>query len=155
MRAETFTAYVESSIVGYAEENVASGRWPKESALARSKTEFDSLLPQGLNTPNNHLYEIIDDPNGHTVGFIWFAIQESHGTRVAFVCDVVVKKECRRQGHAKRALVALESIASELNLSAIDLHVFAHNSIAQALYAQSGYAATGINMRKPIGAKNA
>lgn len=155
MRTEVFASYLKSSIAGYAEENVASGRWPKEAALTRSQAEFGNLLPQGIDTPDNHIFEIMESEGGATVGHLWFAVQEKYGVRSAFVFDLEVKEEYRRQGHAKRAFLALESIATALNLSGIGLHVFAHNTNAQALYGQLGYVVTGINMRKSIGARNA
>jgi len=108
MRTQVYATYVQSSAAGYAEDNITSGRWPKEGAMERSLAEFESLLPQGLATLNNHLFEILAAEGGPTVGCIWFAVEERHGIRGAFLYDVEVKSEFRRQGHAKRAFQALE-----------------------------------------------
>ena len=153
MHQEVFAEYVESSVVGYAEENIASGRWPAEGAVERSAAEFRDLLPQGLATPKNHLFEIKATDEGPTVGFIWFAEEDRHGARGAYVYDVVIKEDFRRQGHAERAFLALEPLVAELGLSSIGLHVFGHNTGAQALYAKLGYAVTGINMLKKLNAR--
>ena len=83
MRQEVFAEYMESSIIGYAEDNIASGRWPAGGALERSATEFHKLLPQGLATPKNHLFEIKATGDGPTVGFLWFAEEDRHGARGA------------------------------------------------------------------------
>ena len=150
MRQEVFAEYVQASVVGYAEENIASGRWAAEGAVERSASEFRDLLPQGLATQKNHLFEIKVDDQGPTIGFIWFAEEDRHGARGAFVYDVVVKEDFRRQGHAERAFLALEPLVAALGLSSIGLHVFGHNEAAQALYAKLGYAVTGINMLKKL-----
>ena len=150
MPAENFDSYLASSIHEYAEENITSGRWPLEAAQARSKAEFENLLPQGFSTPDNYFFEIMNSKRELVLGYLWFAIKESFGDRSAFIYDIKVKDVYRRQGHAKRAFFALESIALELNLTSIGLHVFSHNENAKALYESLGYFVTGTNMRKNI-----
>lgn len=151
MRQEAFAAYLESAAAGYAEDNVASGRWPLEGALARALADFENSLPRGLATPDNFLFEIQRELDGPTVGFLWFAVLEKNGIRSAFVYDVEVKPEFRRQGHARAAFQALEPLVRDLGLSSIGLHVFGHNPEALALYHSLGYGVTGLNMLKAIG----
>ena len=122
----------------------------KEGALERSRDDFQHLLPRGLATPDNYLYEIMAEKSGPTVGFLWFAVQDQQGLRSAFVYDVRVKEEYRRLGHATRAFLALEPIVVGLGLPSIGLHVFGHNHAAQALYGRLGYAVTDINMVKAL-----
>ncbi len=150
MSAAAFAGYAEHAIAEYARDNVAAGRWPAESALARSRAEFESQLPQGVETPDNHFYEIKESETGPTVGSLWFAMQVSHGVRSAFVYDLEVKPEFRRRGHARAAFEAMEPLARELGASSIGLHVFGHNPGAQALYGQLGYRVTGVNMLKDL-----
>ena len=150
MRAEAFTAWVQQAVSGYADDNVAVGRWPAEGALERSRAEFASLLPQGLATPEHHLFEILAGEAGPTVGFLWFAVDVQHGQRGGFVYDVGILPAFRRQGHARRAFQALEPLARALGLTSIGLHVFGHNPGAQALYAQLGYGVTGLNLLKRL-----
>ena len=152
MREEAYAAWLESSVAGYAEDKVASGQWPREDALARSLAEFAALLPQGLATPDNHLFEILATADGPTVGYLWFAVEDHHGVRGAYVYDVEIKAEFRRQGHARRAFRLLDAIVASLGLATIGLHVFGHNPGAQALYSQLGFAVTGINMLKRLDA---
>lgn len=150
MRAEVFAAYLDSSVAGYAQDNIDAGRWPTEGALERSRADFDDSLPQGLATPDNYLFEIQDGEDGTTVGYLWFAVVVKHGLRSAYVYDLEVKSEHRRQGHARRAFQALEARVAALGLGSIGLHVFGHNPGAQLLYSQLGYTVTGINMIKQI-----
>lgn len=155
MKSEAFTVYMNAAVAGYAEDNVASGRWPAEGALARSRADFEDSLPQGLATPDNFLFEIKSEFEGPTVGYIWFAVVEKNGIRSAFVYDVEVRPEFRRRGHARAAFKAIEPLARDLGLSAIGLHVFSHNAGAQALYSSLGYAITGTNMLKVLGKNGA
>jgi ribosomal protein S18 acetylase RimI-like enzyme len=151
MSAAAYRDYVEAAVSGYAEENVASGRWPEAGALARARADLEESLPQGLDTPDNYLFEIRDADSGVAVCFLCFAIHEKHGLRTAFVFDIEVKAEFRRRGYATAALVELEPLVRDLGLSGIGLHVFGRNTAAQALYGKLGYAVTGLNMLKPLG----
>jgi ribosomal protein S18 acetylase RimI-like enzyme len=119
-----------------------------------STKEYAELLPQGLQTPDNHFFTIID-ARGAAVGVLWFAVRTRFDGRVAYVFDVGVCPERRREGHAYRAFVALEEEARRLGLSGIALHVFGRNKAAQALYAKLGFHPTNINLFKPIGAADA
>ena len=152
MTATGFEAYLRTSIAAYAEENVAAGRWPAEAALERSRQEFETLLPNGLATPDHHLFDIREGPAEASaiVGFLWFAIESSRGLRSAFVYDVGIDPACQRRGHATRAFIALEGLVQALGVQRIGLHVFGQNTGAQALYARLGYGVTGLNMLKQL-----
>lgn len=150
MHSNAFAGYREASAKGYAEDNVASGRWPQEGALQRAYEDFDESLPQGLATPDNYVYDIRDDTSGSIVGVIWFAVVQKNGLKSAFVYDIEIKADFRRQGHARAAFVALEPLVRKLGLSSIGRHVFGHNPGAQALYNSLGYGVTGVNMRKKL-----
>jgi ribosomal protein S18 acetylase RimI-like enzyme len=150
MPHSTFSLYAENAISAYAAENIESGRWPKDGALERSRADFNELLPQGLATPNQHLF--IMQSGNETVGYLHLAVVEKQGFSQAFVYDVEVLATHQRQGHAKRAFAALEPIVRALGLSQIGLHVFAQNEAARALYRSLGYQVTSINMLKKLGA---
>lgn len=150
MTDEAFAAYMEKAIVDYAQDNVASGRWAEAGALERSREDHQKFLPQGLDTPNNHLFEIISVEGGSAVGFVWLAVENKFGSCTAFIFDIEVQEQHRRQGHAKRALFALEELAKDWGASSIGLHVFRQNSAAQALYASLGYEIVSSNMVKPL-----
>ena len=154
MRSENYAPYIKAAIISYASDNVAAGRWLEAGALERSHADFEKLLPQGLSTPNHFLYEIVADGCG-PVGFAWLAIERKHGAVSAFIYDIEIVPGARRQGHASRALEALESKAAAAGASAIALNVFANNHGAQALYQKLGYAPTHFQMRKPLGQKSA
>ena len=146
----SFNAYRLASARGYADDNVASGRWPADAAFERALENFDQDLPQGLGTTNNHIYEIWDTVLDKPVGVIWFAVVEKSGIRSVFVYDVEVATAHRRKGHAREAFRQLEPIVQGMGLASIGLHVFSQSVGAQALYRSLGYQVTGINMLKQL-----
>jgi ribosomal protein S18 acetylase RimI-like enzyme len=155
MTQEVFARYAKATVEGYANENIAAGRWSPHDALERASKELNALLPQGLGTPDNYLYEIQSAKGGATVGYLWWAVEERRGVRGAYIYDVAIHEAFRRQGHARRTFEHLESLVASLGISSLALHVFAHNSGAQALYEQLGFKVTGINMLKHLSLPNA
>jgi ribosomal protein S18 acetylase RimI-like enzyme len=150
MTQSEYAVWLAETIPAYAADKVASGQWAEDAALELSKKEYGELLPQGPETPENHLFTILDK-EAVPVGVLWFAVKTKFNARIAFVLDVSVAEGRRRQGHARRALLALEDEVHRLGLSGIALHVFGHNTGAQALYAKLGYRPTNISLFKPIG----
>lgn len=151
MRESVFAAYIDEAIRTYARDKVRSGQWTEEASLRLARDGFNALLPEGLATPDNHLFTIRDPATQADVGTLWFAIQERAGRKIAYVYDVLIAKEFQRMGHATHAFEALEEEVRSLGLSGIALHVFGHNAGAQALYAKLGYRPTNINMFKKVG----
>ena len=150
MSGAYFEKFAQQAIDSYAQQNVASGRWPAESALELSRAEHGKLLPAGRATTDNHLFEIQDPKTGTPVGFLWLGVQSKNGTPTGFVFNIEVEREHRRMGYARRALDALEPVARGLGLTAIGLHVFACNDAARALYQALGYEVNSLNMRKEL-----
>jgi len=145
-----FQALIAEIIPGYAIEKTASGEWPRERSLELAKAALDHLLPQGRETRGNFLFTIRDTPSPENIGTLWMAVRERAGKRIAYIYHISIKPEHRRKGHATNALAALEKMAREMRLSGIALHVFGHNTSAQAMYLNLGYKTTDINMYKPI-----
>jgi ribosomal protein S18 acetylase RimI-like enzyme len=145
-----YAAWLAVTIPAYAADKVASGQWSEDASLELSKKEYAELLPQGLATPDNHLFTITDS-QATAVGVLWFAVKTKFNARVANVFDVSVWPNHQREGHAFRAFVALEDEVRKLGLSGIALHVFGHNKGAQALYAKLGFYPTNISLFKPVG----
>ncbi len=145
-----FAAFAECAIADYAQDSTQSGRWGAHEALDRARAEFERLLPQGRDTPNHFLYEIRDSADGKNVGALWFAIDTDNGAGAGYLYNIRVEPAFRGRGHAKAALDRLDEVALGMGLHSMALHVFGHNTNAQALYRASGYWITGMNMRKPL-----
>ena len=152
MSDASFADYRQRAIVDYADDNVRAGRWPAADALRRSEANFDELLPQGLATADHFLYDIFADCSTTPVGIIWLAAVTRDGLRGGYIYDVEIAPAWRRKGHTGRAFALIEDEARARGLRSIGLHVFGHNPGAQALYAKLGYAVTGVNMIRHLGA---
>ena len=143
-----FQNYCQRAIAEYAHEHVRSGRWSAIEAVEQATREYQQLLPDGPTTPNHYLYTL-HDPSTHAhVGMLWFAVREQAGQRSAFIYDVFIDPEFRRQGYATQTLQALENQVRALGLATIGLHVFGHNHEARAMYEKLGYVPTNILMTR-------
>ena len=149
-----YGAWLAEAIPAYATDKIASGQWTQELALQLSTKEHDELLPQGLETPDNHFYAVLDE-EALPVGMLWFAVTTKFNARVAYVYDVAIYEEHQRKGHATRAFQALEKELRRLGLAGIALHVFGQNVGAQALYSKLGFLPTNINLFKHIASADA
>lgn len=150
MRPEYFGPYSERAIARYAHENIASFRWDETAAAARAREQFRELLPQGLGTPGHWLCEILDRADGQTIGALWFGITPSPGAHAAHLYDLHIDEGPRREQHARATLRLLETRCRELGAGSIGLQIFAHDTMAQALYGSLGFTVTSFNMSKRI-----
>ena len=151
MTEQEYAEWLAIVIPLYAADKVALHRWTTEEAVDRAKKEYEQLLPKGLQTENNYFYAVLNG-FGQTVGSLWFVEAPRVGYRVAYVFDIYVKSEHRRQGHAVRALEALETEAATRGLAGIALQVFGHNLSARSLYSKLSYSPTNINLYKALSA---
>ncbi|MEO7338399.1 MAG: GNAT family N-acetyltransferase [Caldimonas sp.] len=151
MTEPEYLAWTERTVPAYAADKVASGQLAQADALDLARKEYRELLPDGLATTDNHLLSILD-VESRPVGMLWFAVKTKFATQVAYLFDINVWPDRQREGHASRAFAALEVEVRRLGLSGIALHVFGHNTGAQALYAGLGFRPTNISLYKPVGA---
>ena len=150
MTETEYRLFLERNIAEYADAKVRSGNWTPEEAPARSREEHARLLPDGLATPDQHLLSILESANGPEVGSIWLAVERHSGQSSGFIYDLFIFEGCRRKGIAGQAMIALESMAKELGLASLSLHVFAHNTAARALYGRLGYMPTNLVLAKNL-----
>lgn len=150
MNETDFDAFQEHAIVDYAQDKVKAGNWTAEDSLERSRQAFQKLLPEGVSSPGQHLFSIVEDETGEKVGMIWFAATSWDGIPFAFIYDFVIYPQFRRRGYGRQALQAVEAEVKAVGYHRIGLHVFGHNQAAFDLYEKSGYQVTNINMAKEI-----
>ena len=148
MTETDFQSYLASAIQGYAQDKIQAGNWSQSEALERSRQEFDGYLPQGLATPDNFLFSLLNE-NAEKVGYLWYAIPPKQ-RNLAFIYDFAIYAPFRRRGYASQALAALEQDAKTRGLTQIELHVFGHNTAARELYKKAGFAETNVMMSKKI-----
>ena len=143
-----FSSFVAAVTEAYAADNVAVGRWDAASAADMAAKEFQQLLPDGIATPDHVFYEIIDAAGSAGAGYVWFGAVQRGVRRMAYLYQLLVLPAFRRQGKARAALMALETIAREGGFDGLLLNVFASNDAARALYRSAGFAVTVISMQK-------
>ena len=150
MTQKSFQEYLDKAIPAYASNNIESGRWLEEGALERSRADHESLLPDGLNTKNNYLFDIVSRSDNCIVGFLWLAVEDKFGSTSAFIYDIAIYESYRRLGYARQALKELELFVKDLGICKIGLHVFHQNKSAQSLYESMGFSVVSSNMAKSI-----
>jgi ribosomal protein S18 acetylase RimI-like enzyme len=148
MTEPEFQAYRVKVIQEYAREKILAGNWSQDEALERSRDQVESLLPQGIQTPNNYLFSLKNE-NGEKVGLLWYASPPKQ-PGLAFIYDFEIYPPFRRRGFASQAIAALEQEAKSRGLKRIELHVFGHNTAARALYNKMGFVEANVMMTKNI-----
>lgn len=140
-----FNLYSKEVVEKIAKEYETSGRWSKEESIQISMEAMRSYLPDGIDTKDNYLLNIIND--GKKVGMIWFGkVKEDE----VFIYDFNIYTNFQRMGYGEKALIFLETYIKSLGFNKISLHVFGHNKAALSLYEKLGYNAFSINMSKSI-----
>lgn len=150
MRTERFDAFVDLGVTEYARDNVAAGRWPEQDAVTLARTEFASLVPQGIATAGHFFYEIVPPEAGQTAGYVWFATMQRGSRKIAHVFQLHVLPAFRRRGLGRAALLEAEALARASGHAAMSLNVFAPNAPARALYEALAYRPTSISMAKDL-----
>lgn len=146
-----FEEYRGHAARNYATEKVRAGNWHADEAFRLAEETLDVLLPEGVRTPEHHLFTI-ERPDGTAVGWLWLAERvEVNADRHAFIYEILIFSPYRRQGYGRAAMQAAEAKARELGLDKVKLHVFGHNTAARDLYRELGYAETNVMMEKRVG----
>jgi GNAT superfamily N-acetyltransferase len=150
MTEDEFQLYKEFSIQDYAQEQVRRGHWYKADARQKAEQQYQQLLPQGLQTPKQYLWMVLDEELGQNVGIIWCAMGEEEDEQRAFVYDVRVFEEFRRKGYLSLTSHLLARQAAELGATAVSVHIFEHNLAGREMYEKLGYVVTDTLIVKKI-----
>lgn len=150
MTPAEFAEYAPLTAAGFARDKVTAGDWAPDAARGLAEAAIKTLLPQGIGTAGHYLYTIRDEATGARVGTLWYAEEARSGTKMAFVYDVHIGAEYRRQGHARRAFYELEEEARARGYAGVALHVFGHNTGAQELYRSLGYGIADLTLFKSL-----
>jgi ribosomal protein S18 acetylase RimI-like enzyme len=145
-----FTTFVERLVVEYAEDKVRSGNWPEAGSLKRSRDEITHLLPRGLETEGQALFELAVPGEEEPAGALWLAVTETRGAQAGFIYDLWIRPDLRRKGFGVQAMREAEVWAKAQGVDSLALHVFGHNPGALALYNKLAYRVTNINMTKEL-----
>ncbi len=148
MRPDELPAFLEHSIVSYAQGIETQGGQTAEFARKKSEEDHAAILPQGLETPDHSLW--IVEAGGERVGLLWLAERDSGGRRVIFIYDVEIDEAHRGKGYGRAAMQLAEEQAHAQGVGRIELNVFGGNEVARKLYLSLGYVETSVQMGKDL-----
>ncbi|BCN30871.1 GNAT family N-acetyltransferase [Anaeromicropila herbilytica] len=133
---QEFEAYKEWTVKDYAESMLKEGQFSTiEEAIQESLADFLEGLPDGLDTSDNSL-NVVENLEGDVIGFLWY---ETINKKRAFIEDIIIKEQYRRQGYGTAVLEKLSEILINQGIYRIVLHVFESNFSARVLYEKVGF----------------
>lgn len=145
MTANDYQRYLNEAIKTYASEHVKAGNWDEVEAIGKATEEYERLLPEGENTKDHHLFNIMDEKK--EVGMIWLGQRTKEK---GFIYDINIWEGNQGRGYGKKAMKEIEIVAKTLGMEIVRLHVFGHNKAARGLYEKIGYIKTDLVMEKKI-----
>jgi ribosomal protein S18 acetylase RimI-like enzyme len=143
-----YRSYRETANDGYARQIADAGATALDEARRKAEADFARLLPDGLATPGMHLWTAYAD--AEPVGLMWLHVEEKPDGRHAFVYDIEVREQARRQGHGRAIMRAAERACRDMGVVIVKLNVFGPNTGARALYEQEGFEVTSVQMHKRL-----
>jgi ribosomal protein S18 acetylase RimI-like enzyme len=149
MLPDEFVAYLEWAIDDYAAELERNGKATGEAAMVTSRASFDSALPDGLATQGHFLLVAVDPDDGQRVGVLWFG-PSTDDPAMAWVYDITVDEERRRQGWGRAIMRAFEGEARARGFARAGLNVYGDNHVARRLYESLGYVETARQLHKEL-----
>jgi ribosomal protein S18 acetylase RimI-like enzyme len=148
MTQDEYVVWRERSQLEYAREIAVSRDLDVDAAVAQSAGEFAQLLPDGLSSPDMHLWTAVVD--GEPVGMGWIELRRRASGVSAWIYDISVDTAHRGQGWGRGLMVALHEAARELGATSMTLNVFGDNPTAIRLYDSLGYTVTAQQMRRDL-----
>jgi ribosomal protein S18 acetylase RimI-like enzyme len=148
MTDDEYAVWRERSVREYAGEIAVSRDLDPDAATAQAAGEFAQLLPDGLSSPDMHLWTAVVD--GEPVGIGWFELRHRASGVSAWIYDIRVDSGRRGQGLGRGLLDALHEAARERGATSMTLNVFGDNPTAIRLYETSGYTVTAQQMRRDL-----
>lgn len=124
--------------------------YSKADALALSQKSFQTLLPQGIETPNQHLYRIVDSSSLDPVGILWWGIQKQGAQDLPWIYDISVEEKFQGKGYGRAAMLQAEIDVKKNGYQRLGLHVFGHNTKARSLYESLSFRTTNVVMQKDL-----
>lgn len=72
MTEAEYAAWLSDAVPAYAAYKAASGQWSETESLGLARQLLDSVLPRGLQTPDDYLF-IIRGDSTLSLGVLWIA----------------------------------------------------------------------------------
>ena len=147
MTDASFGAYLDAAIEEYAREIRLTDHVSWDDAVARSRKDYDELLPHGLTSEGHVLLDVVDASTQARVGALWLGLRPPSA---AFVYDVHLHPAARGRGLGRAAMRAGADWCRARGVDVLGLSVFGHNDVALGLYESLGYDVVVEALRRPV-----
>ncbi|RND01189.1 GNAT family N-acetyltransferase [Lysinibacillus halotolerans] len=147
MSEREFTKYFENKVERYAEvlsQNVHEE--VDEQPKSKAYRLLHNLLPKGVETPDHHLFHILNDDQ--MIGYVWIKVEKEK--KSAFLYEIYLFERFRGMGFGTKVMTTVEEWIHQQGIAYFKLHVFGSNTGARKLYEELGFEIAGINMMKKI-----
>ena len=144
-----YALWKSKSFENYVKEKEKSGLSPEDARLVAERS-FNTLLPNGPDSPGQTVYSVVERSSEKVVGTLWWGLQGEGNAKAPWIYDIVLEEAARGKGHGRAAMQAVEKMLKELGHKKLGLHVFGHNTVARGLYDSLGFQATSIVMSKEL-----
>ena len=149
MSGEEFEHYIQNKRKRYADVLFENIHEQGEDPASKALKQLNALLPNGIETPNHHLFNIQREEI--VIGYVWLKIEEEK--KSAFLYEIYILEEYRGKGFGTETMKHLEELLVQKEIEYFKLHVFGSNTGARKLYEELGFEIAGINMLKPLANK--
>jgi mycothiol synthase len=134
LTAEGFADWAESNVADFAKELMTAAAISWETAIEDAHKQFRELLPDGLATPGQNLWDALD--GDQKVGLLWIAVRDENA---GYVYDIAVDESQRGRGYGRATMDAGAVWCRDNGLKRLGLNVFGQNVVARRLYDSLGY----------------
>lgn len=146
MTKDEFGTYFENKLERYADVLADNIHEHGEEPAMKARKLLNGLLPNGMETPNHHLFHI--ESCEKVIGYVWLKIEEEK--KSAFLYEIYLFEAYRGQGFGTVTMKHIEDFLLQKEIAYFKLHVFGRNTGARRLYEELGFEIAGINMLKPL-----
>lgn len=145
-----FEVFKARTVKDYAEARIASGDWAAKDADRLAREAFDKILPNGLLTHQNDLWNIIASDQKCVIGSVWVQLRSRGTKQTGHILDIFVTESYRRMGVGRKAMKLVEDRLRVQQIDEITLNVFGYNTAAFELYKSLGFQVVELSMCKDI-----
>jgi ribosomal protein S18 acetylase RimI-like enzyme len=148
MSESEFGQFMALILSTYIAERATADRISHAEAECFARDQHSRLLPNGQRTEGHHFLRIAAMSSREWRGGLW--VHTDAASRCAFLYNITVFPEFRRQGFAREALQLLQDWVRPLGCATLALNVFATNAAAMSLYRSSGFRVVSSYMNKAL-----
>ena len=141
--------FVEEELANYADQQVRDAGWPQEEALDRARVELMPTIERELDDAAEKGHQVWSaiGPDARPVGWLWVKPSDEANERSAYLYQITVAANHRRQGYGSAMLAALEEVLARGDVDELHLHVNIANEPGRRMYASAGYEQVGRDER--------